>query len=271
MPPTSVATSARPRRYSALDIAVIVTLGLCALDYLATLPLTGHLIPPVMVMGIVWAVTTVVVATGWRWASVPALLIGLASLIFHLTPKSFPLEAIIHPGNSGGAYVTIVPVVVLLAIATLASGAKLVLTVRRRPITAPRWFTPAVTALIGFGIGALLLGAFASPSAGGAGAAQAGTEVVHLTGATFSPDIVAVHKGDMLTLVGDNPTPHVIANGSWNSANNKTLPGTEPDAPVVNNVLVNGSTVKVGPWTTPGTYHLYCSVHPGMNLIVIVQ
>jgi plastocyanin len=269
-PPTSAAASARPRRYSALDIAVLITLGVCAVLYAIPTLLSGHIIPPTY-FAIAWAVTTVVVATGWRWAAGLSLLISAASLIFTLAPGQYPFWAITHPGDSNGSFFPISATVPLLAIAAIASGLKLARLLRRQPITSPGWFAPAVTALIGLGIGALLIGSFAGPSAGGAGAAQAGTETVHLGATAFSPDIVAVHKGDMLALVGDSPTPHIIANGSWNSDNNKTLPGTEPGAPVVNNITVNNTTIKVGPFTTPGTYHLYCSVHPGMNLTVIVQ
>jgi plastocyanin len=270
-PPAPTVASTRPQRYSALDVVTIVALGLSALSYLGKLATIGHIIPPVLVMGIVWVLAAVVMATGWRWAAIPALIISLLTLGVHVSPGGFPLYGITHPGDRNDGFFTFIPIVVLLAIATLASGAKLVLTVRHRPSTAPRWFTPAVTALIGFGIGALLLGAFAGPTTGGAVAAQAGTEVVHLTGNTFSPNIVALHTGDTLALVGDSPTPHIIANGSWNSGNDKTLPATEAGAPVVNNVTVNNSTVRIGPFTTTGTYHLYCSVHPGMNLTVIVQ
>jgi plastocyanin len=27
----------------------------------------------------------------------------------------------------------------------------------------------------------------------------------------------------------------------------------------------------VGPWNTPGTYHVYCTIHQNMQLTVIVQ
>jgi plastocyanin len=47
----------------------------------------------------------------------------------------------------------------------------------------------------------------------------------------------------------------------------------ENGAPVVNNVQIsgNGSSQAIGPFNTPGSFHLYCTIHPGMNLTVIVQ
>jgi plastocyanin len=269
-PPTSAGASVRPRRYTGLDIAVMVPLGIGAVLYGIPTLLSGHIIPPTY-FAIAWAVTTVVVATGWSWAAVLSLLISAASLIFTLTPGQYPFWAITHPGDSNGSFFPISATVPLLTIAAIASGVKLARLVRRQPITSTGWFTPAVTALIGLGIGALLIGSFAGPSKGGAGVAQAGTETVHLSADAFIPDIVAVHKGDTLALVGDTGTPHIIANGSWSSDDKQTLPGTEPGAPDVKNVSITSNTVKTGPWTTPGTYHLYCSVHPGMNLTVIVQ
>lgn len=47
-------------------------------------------------------------------------------------------------------------------------------------------------------------------------------------------------------------------------------PANEPGAPTVSNVQVNGKSIEVGPFTTAGTYHIYCVVHQGMNLTVVV-
>jgi plastocyanin len=116
----------------------------------------------------------------------------------------------------------------------------------------------------------LLLGAIAQPTTAGATTTKAGTETVHLTGSTFAPNIVALHKGDTLTIVDDVPVPHILTNGTW-SADNKPVPGAEPGAPILNNVNINNNTVTVGPFTTSGTYHIYCTVHPGMSLTILVQ
>jgi plastocyanin len=45
----------------------------------------------------------------------------------------------------------------------------------------------------------------------------------------------------------------------------------ESGAPTVNNVQVTSSTVSIGPFITAGTYHILCTVHPNMNLTVIVK
>ncbi len=77
-------------------------------------------------------------------------------------------------------------------------------------------------------------------------------------------------SGGSLTLVDDASAAHSIANGSW--VNGSAQPSQEPGAPVVNNLQINGNASQtIGPFNTAGTYHLYCTWHPGMNLTVIVQ
>ena len=34
--------------------------------------------------------------------------------------------------------------------------------------------------------------------------------------------------------------------------------------------ITNGS-VEVGPFATAGVYHIYCTLHQGMNLTIVVQ
>jgi hypothetical protein len=73
----------------------------------------------------------------------------------------------------------------------------------------------------------------------------------------------------ILLLVDDVSVLHILANGSWQNGTAK--PASEPGAPTVNNVQVNGNSIQIGPFNTAGTYHIYCTVHQGMNLTVIVM
>ena len=86
---------------------------------------------------------------------------------------------------------------------------------------------------------------------------------------TFAQSSVNVPKGSKLMLIDDGSFPHILRNGSWE--NNAPHPATEAGAPSVQNVQVNGSSVEIGPFNTAGTFHIYCTIHPGMNLTVIVQ
>ena len=86
----------------------------------------------------------------------------------------------------------------------------------------------------------------------------------------FLQPSITISKGSNLTLVDDTATVHIIANGSW--VNGNAQPMQESDAPVVNNLQFNGNdTHTIGPFNTAGTFHLYCTVHPNMNLTVVVQ
>lgn len=107
-----------------------------------------------------------------------------------------------------------------------------------------------------------------SGSSGGGGGT--GTDA-HMGNATFTQPSVTISKGSSLNLIDDVAVTHIIANGSWDNGTAK--PATESGAPTVSNVMFSsaGQSQAVGPFTTAGTFHLYCSIHPGMNLTVTVQ
>jgi plastocyanin len=91
----------------------------------------------------------------------------------------------------------------------------------------------------------------------------------HMAGASFLETSVNVKKGDMLTLVDDATAQHIIKNGTWNG--NTAVPKTESGAPTVDVTLNGNDSATIGPFNTAGTFQLYCTIHPGMNLTVNVQ
>lgn len=104
------------------------------------------------------------------------------------------------------------------------------------------------------------------PPSGGGGGSSA---TVHMGDTTFVQTSITLKKGDSLTLVDDSAVVHIIGNGSWDGSTAK--PAKEDGAPTVSQMFNGNDTKTVGPFTTAGTFHLYCSVHPGMNLTVTVQ
>lgn len=94
---------------------------------------------------------------------------------------------------------------------------------------------------------------------------------VHLGLTNFVQSSVTLPKGDFLKLISDTATVHNINNGSW--VNGVPRPAREPGAPLVSNLQFNsvGLALVVGPFNTTGTFHLYCSIHTGMNLTIIVK
>ena len=121
-------------------------------------------------------------------------------------------------------------------------------------------------------VAVLLAACGGSGSCGGSssGSSSGSTPTVHMCGNNFVQSSITISKGQSLTLVDDASAAHTIANGSW--VNGSAQPRQEPCAPVVNNLQFNSNdSHMIGPFPTAGTYHLYCTVHPGMNLTVIVH
>jgi plastocyanin len=105
-------------------------------------------------------------------------------------------------------------------------------------------------------------------SSNGSGSASGGP-AVHMSDTNFLESSVTIPKGSKLTLIDDTATPHIIQNGSWVDSN--AQPRTEAGAPKVDVNFSGSDTHDVGPFTTAGTYKLYCTIHAGMNLTVIVK
>lgn len=99
--------------------------------------------------------------------------------------------------------------------------------------------------------------------------AAANAVEVDMGGADFIQTSVTIKQGQSLNLVDKSSSPHIILNGSW--VNGKQVPKQEPGAPTININFVGNDSHLTPPFTTPGTYHLYCSIHSGMNLTVTVK
>ena len=85
----------------------------------------------------------------------------------------------------------------------------------------------------------------------------------------FIDKTITIKKGDSITLIDTATSPHTIVNGTWDGSTPK--PGKEAGAPNVNLNFTGGDSKSAGPFTTAGTFKLYCTIHGGMNLTVTVQ
>lgn len=103
------------------------------------------------------------------------------------------------------------------------------------------------------------------------GSTPNGPNPVHMNATNFVQSSITIKKGESITLIDDNPfVGHTIANGTWESGTAKS--DRERGAPEINDVQIGGnSSATIGPFTTAGVFKLYCTVHPGMNLAVVVQ
>ncbi len=219
--------------------------------------LTGRqVVLPILVVVAVFAFTAGFVATGVRWASVLGSFVALGVMIFLFV---LPLggSALRNPTTDVARFSELVLVYALAVIALVAGVAAAIQNYRSTERHAPRWLGPLLAGLSGLAAGmiAVALLTAASPQSISASTTIGG---------------MLVPKGEKLLLVDDDSVEHIIQNGSW------TQSGTpqsqeEPGAPVVHNRDIKGGSVTIGPFTTAGVFHLYCTIHRGMNLTVLVQ
>jgi plastocyanin len=93
---------------------------------------------------------------------------------------------------------------------------------------------------------------------------------VHMNATNFVQSSITIKKGERITLIDDALIPHTIANGTWENGTAKLE--DESGAPQVKDMQINSlGQAAIGPFTTAGTFHFYCTIHPGMNLTVVVQ
>ena len=92
---------------------------------------------------------------------------------------------------------------------------------------------------------------------------------VHMDANTFLKSAITIKKGDHVVLASDSSEVHIINNGSWISGS--AVPKQEKGAPTINETVQGGQNYTTPPFNIAGTYHLYCTVHPGMELTVVVQ
>ena len=92
---------------------------------------------------------------------------------------------------------------------------------------------------------------------------------VHMNTGNFVQPTVTIKKGQTLTLIDDATSPHIVVNGSW--VNGQAVNKAESGAPTVKLNFNGGDSLATAPFNTAGTFHIYCTIHSGMNLAVTVQ
>ena len=206
-----------------------------------------------------------------RWA--PALGSGVAFVIasLWLFAPDYQYD-LTHPG---GNVVDFILLVLILAFALVALVAGVGATIQNYRSAAPRplpWLRPGLSALAGIVVGMIVVALIvaANPQAGSASTNTGGEPTVYIGGAHFIQDVVLVPKGSRLRIVNDSSVEHILQNGRW-SANGTAQTVAEPGAPAVHNVDIMGGSVEIGPFPTAGVFHIYCTLHPGMNLTIVVE
>lgn len=210
-----------------------------------------------------------------RWMP---LLITLLSGIFlyQLLRAPFVLYHLTNP--KGHAFFPFVMDLIMIACTMMTLGASIGAATQNyrqgeeRPSRRLPWaLTGLVAGVTGMLLGAILIAAIAQPGtiATGSTTSTNGVPTVHMSAANFTQPSITIAKGSKLLLVDDVSVVHILANGFWQ---NGTVTSTnEPGAPKVANIPFNDNSTEIGPFTTAGIYHIYCTVHVGMNLTIIVH
>lgn len=99
-------------------------------------------------------------------------------------------------------------------------------------------------------------------------AVQSGPSV-HMGNANFLQTSITISKGQSVALIDDVTVEHIITNGTWQNGVAKV--GKESGAPAYNKTFNGNDSDTLGPFNTSGTFEYYCTIHPGMNLTVVVQ
>jgi plastocyanin len=85
---------------------------------------------------------------------------------------------------------------------------------------------------------------------------------------TFDRDEITVDQGDQIEFVNNSNFLHVIGPGDRARITGETeVPSFGTDDV---RTMPRGDPFVTGPWKRPGTYHLTCTLHPEMNLRVVV-
>lgn len=213
------------------------------------------------------------VATRWRWTpAVGAALMLITSTVFF----SFPLLQyhITHPGYNPAYFIAGVLSQACALIAVLAGFSATLQNYRVRASLrpAPSWLQPLLTALSGVVVGMSLVALIvaANPQTSAASSTTTGEPTVHMSAVNFVQNVVLVPKGSKLLIVNDTQVEHILQNGFWTSSGT-VVTKAEPGAPALHNLDSKGGSLEIGPFNSAGIFHIYCIIHTGMNLTIVVQ
>jgi plastocyanin len=251
--------------------ALVMTLLLIGFTFLVK-ALSGILSQQLVLASIEGGICTIILVFKNRWTKLLSTLL-LGYLLYVVWTEPFVVDSLSNPKGPDGGLGHFVGDVLVICCALLAFVCSLGATIqyfRGGSRKTPRWYVVAVSLAIGLAIGAEHVGAVAlPPAAANVAIVTNGVATVHMNASNFLVPTVTLAKGDKLTFVDDSTEEHDLFNGSWqNGAPNVAQ---ESGAPKVNNVTLIKNSVTVGPFAIAGTYHIFCTLHQGMELTIIVQ
>jgi hypothetical protein len=284
MHPGRVSTSQEPVRVQA-DSQSLSTLSItCAIallgnglayvcEFLSAIIMVGlswmSLLPLLIITLMAW-ITAGLILMRVRWASIVGVVVSLVTPLYLIVPAT--RSSFLHPATSPLHFGLLVVTFAFALIASVTGIATAISSSRRSGQSAPYWLRSLLGSMAGLVVGMIVIAVLvgANPQSGPANTATNGMPTVHTVGSNFLTNVVLVPKGERLVIANDDGVEHIIQNGSW-TANGTSQPQTEPGAPVVRSLDLKGGSITIGPFTTAGVFHLYCPIHRGMNLTIVVQ
>src|SRR5260221_12129335 len=250
-----------------LTVGSLVGIGIGFWVLLMTIGVT---VLPIVILAVVSIVMAMLVFTGVRWMPALAAVYGVGMWIGGPTSQPYSLYHLTHP-QEGGPFIASVLVYVLAIVTIVAGTVATMENYRGGERRAPGWTNPFLGVMAGFLIGATVVSLLVLPGNTSAAQSNQATQpgIVHMGIASFTQQTITITKGSTGKLVDNGNFKLIIPTGSWDGSNPQ--PAHEQDQPAVHNVQVNGGSITFGPFNTPGTFSIYCTVHPRMMLKVIVQ
>ena len=273
--PVTSDASSPSRRLTALGRATaLALLGLALLHSLQLLIIWsagGKLLLLLLALIIVTGLSAGLVAARMRWAPFLGALIALLTSGAEIG-QPIEIGVLLHPVQSIGEFSLLI---IMDACALVAIGAGVAATIQNyqsRDRTATRWLSSLLVGLSSIVVGMIVVAFLvaANPPSSSASPTTNGLPTVHMAGDHFLTNVVLVPKGGKLRLIDDDGVEHIMQNGFWTPSGTPSSV-TESGAPVVQNLQLKGGSADIGPFPTAGVFHLYCTIHRGMNLTIVVQ
>jgi plastocyanin len=202
------------------------------------------------------------------WLGVLVVLITSSITLAETATSSTLIHPAVNPGHFGSLAFLFTFALIALVTGTAAS----IQNYRGPEPGSPGWLSPFVTGVSGLVVGMLVIAIVvaANPVGAAANASANGAPTVHVAGSRFLTNVVLVQKGSTLQVINDDGIEHILENGLWTASG---VPDTQVEvgAPSVHSRDLKNGSVEIGPFSTAGIFHIYCTLHRGMNLTVVVQ
>jgi hypothetical protein len=255
-------------------LTLTALLGYTLMDFVAffrALLVDGVFVPPILVFAVLLLLVSGIVAIPWRWTPLFGACMTLLTLTFVLI-QPHNTYVLTHPAQPEFMLLVLASAFGLVAIVAGVGATMRNYRGRGHEPRLPHWSVSSLSGLAGIVVGMFLVSLIVVtvPQTGAVSTSPSGEPAVHMTADHFAQNVVLVPKGAKLLIVNDSSVEHILQNGGWDASGTPHLL-VESGAPTLHNVDITGGSQEIGPFATAGVYHIYCTLHRGMNLTMVVQ